>query len=300
MLDSFKMVNQEFPWFFSATAFVLGAIVGSFLNVCIYRIPAKKSIIYPGSTCGCGKPIAGYDNIPILSWFILRGKARCCKQPYSIRYPMVEALTGGLFLLAWLEHPPLKAAAIMLFASLMVCVAFIDLDTMEIPDRFTLGTAFIGFCVSIAIPQLHSFELGSFAESAAKSGFTSMIGILIGSGFILWLGLTAEAILRKDAMGFGDVKLLGGIGAFTGWQGALFALFGGAVIGTIGLLFWLAIRPLLKTKKAPSDDSEQTSDSLIGVRTPFGPMLASGALVYLLFLEEEVNEYFKLVIELIG
>lgn len=299
MLDSFLSVNREFPWFFSTTAFLFGALIGSFLNVCIYRIPAKRSIAFPGSTCACGKPIAPYDNIPILSWFILRGKARCCGQPYSIRYPLIETLTGILFLLAWLEHPPLKALAFMLFASLLICAAFIDFDTMEIPDRFSIGTAFIGFFVSIAIPQLHGYNTSSFAENATHSAIASALGILIGSGFILWLGLGAEAILRKDAMGFGDVKLLGGIGAFIGWQGAIFSLFGGAVIGTFGLLVWLIIRPFLKTKKTKPKDSEE-SESLVGLKTPFGPMLASGALVYCLFLEKEVNEYFQLVADLLG
>ncbi|MCH6255134.1 prepilin peptidase [Puniceicoccaceae bacterium K14] len=295
MLENLQTVNQEFPWFFQITIFIFGSIVGSFLNVCIYRIPAKKSVVYPGSTCGCGKAIAPYDNIPILSWFILRGKARCCGQSYSIRYPLVEALTGILFLLAWLEYPPLKAGAIMFFASLLICAAFIDFDTMEIPDRFSLGTAFLGFCVSIGVPQLHGYASGSFADDAIHSAITSILGILIGSGFILWLGLTAEAILRKDAMGFGDVKLLGGIGAFIGWQGAIFSLFGGAVIGTIGLLTWVLVKPFLKQNK--TDEPEETQ-SLVGQRTPFGPMLASGALVHTLFLEKEVNDYFQLVIDL--
>lgn len=302
MLENLQAINEEFPWFFQVMIFLFGAIVGSFLNVCIYRIPAKKSIIHPGSTCSCGTKIAAYDNIPILSWFILRGRARCCQQPYSIRYPMVEALTGSLFLIAWLEFAPLKAACIMIFISLLVCASFIDWDTMEIPDRFSIGTAFVGILCSVFIPSLHGQDTGIFSLSSTRSLFDSILGLLIGSGFILWLALSAEVVLRKEAMGFGDVKLLGGIGAFVGWQGAIFALFGGAVIGTIALLVYLAIKPLLKNKKEPTpseDDDNPEANKIVGMRTPFGPMLAAGSLAYLLFLEKEVDTYFELVRDLL-
>ena len=101
MLSELNYINQEFPAFTRGAVFIFGALVGSFLNVCIYRIPAGKSIVSPGSACACGQPIKWFDNIPILSWFILRGRARCCNAPYSFRYPFVEALTACLFLAAW-------------------------------------------------------------------------------------------------------------------------------------------------------------------------------------------------------
>tara|TARA_B110000037_G_scaffold83344_1_gene99096 strand:- start:1482 stop:2378 length:897 start_codon:yes stop_codon:yes gene_type:complete len=295
LIQDFQTVNAEFPWFFQVMIFIFGAIVGSFLNVCIYRIPAKKSIVHPGSTCSCGKKIAAYDNIPILSWFILRGRARCCKQPYSIRYPMVEALTGALFLFAWIELPAAKAACIMFFISLMVCASFIDWDTMEIPDRFSIGTAFFGILLSAFIPALHGHSVEPFSVACIRSFTDAITGLFIGSGLILWLALTAEVILRKEAMGFGDVKLLGAIGAFAGWQGAVFALFGGAAIGTIALMVYLPFKLLLKKKPK----TEENENKIVGVRTPFGPMLAAGALVYLLFLETEVDKYFELVAELL-
>ncbi len=299
MLDSFKNINSEFPWFFQAMAFVFGSIVGSFLNVCIYRIPAGKSIIHPGSTCACGKKIAAYDNIPILSWLILRGRARCCKQPYSIRYPMVEALTGTLFLLAWLEFDPLKAACIMIFIAMMICASFIDWDTMEIPDRFSIGTAFVGVALSVFIPSLHGHDTGIFSLSCTRSFIDGIVGLFVGSGLILWLALTAEVILRKEAMGFGDVKLLGGIGAFAGWQGAVFALFGGAVIGTLALVICLPLKRIFGKKQEPASSDGEDSNKIVGVKTPFGPMLAAGALVYLLFLEKEVDAYFDLIKQLL-
>lgn len=286
-MDTIEFVESELPWFLPAFAFILGAIVGSFLNVCIYRIPAKKSIVSPGSTCACGTPIKWHDNIPILSWFILRGKARCCGSPYSFRYPFVEALTGFLFLAAWEAHPPIKAICIMLFASLLICGSFIDLDHMEIPDRFSIGLAVIGIAISVLAPELHDLPRSDFALASINSLFRAMIGLLVGSGTILWIALLAEVVLKKEAMGFGDVKLLGGIGAFLGWQGAIFSIFGGATLGCIGILVWTIIKKLSGRKPKGSEDA-----AVAGRHIPFGPMLSGGALLYSLFLETAVNLYF--------
>src|SRR4051812_48936722 len=123
------LVAREFPWFFPVVAFVIGACVGSFLNVVIYRVPKKESIVSPGSHCGCGQPIAWYDNIPMLSWLALRGRARCCGRPFSFRYPFVELLVAGLFLACWLRYPhPGVAVCGMVFVSGLVAATFIDLD----------------------------------------------------------------------------------------------------------------------------------------------------------------------------
>ncbi len=293
MLSELNALDQEFPAFFSAAIFILGALIGSFLNVCIYRIPAKKSIAFPGSTCACGAPIKWFDNIPILSWFILRGKARCCNAPYSIRYPFVELLTACLFLAAWLQHPHAKAACLLVFIPLMISAAFIDFDHMEIPDRFSYGAALSGVVLSVFVPSLHGIVEPNSLVAGTKGLFESLIGIMIGSGLILWIALAAETILRKEAMGFGDVKLLGGIGAFAGWEGAVFALFGGAVIGTLGFILWLIAKatvPSLRAKKGSDED-----DRIVGKQMPFGPMLVAGALVYLLLLEKEVDQYFELI-----
>lgn len=299
MLSDFQAIDQEFPAFFASAIFVLGALIGSFLNVCIYRIPANKSIIHPGSTCACGKAIKWYDNIPILSWFILRGKARCCKAPYSFRYPFIELLTAALFLAAWLQHPHTKAACLLLFISLMICAAFIDFDHMEIPNRFSYGAALFGTILSVTVPSLHGISDVAPMVAPIKGFFEAIIGIMIGSGLILWIALGSEAILRKEAMGFGDVKLLGGIGAFAGWQGAVFALFGGAVIGTVGLLLWLIAKALIPSLRRKATSEEEQEEGLIGKHMPFGPMLAAGGLLYLLLLEEEVDQYFDIVAQLI-
>ncbi|MDQ8203370.1 prepilin peptidase [Pelagicoccus sp. SDUM812003] len=295
MLESLKFLQAELPWFPYLSAFVFGAIVGSFLNVCIYRIPAGKSLVHPGSTCACGKPIAWHDNIPILSWFILRGKARCCGRPYSFRYPMIELLTGLLFLAAWNAHQdaPLKALCIMLLVSMLVCGSFIDFDIMEIPNRFSVGLAIIGFAISVFIPSLHLSTNQTYAAPPLFSAVESGMGVLIGSGVILWIALIAETILRKEAMGFGDVKLLGGIGAFLGWQGAVFSIFGGALLGLIGVVAWKLAGAIASKNKSKEEESE-----LFGRHIPFGPMLSSGALLYTLLLENQVDAYFRQVTSL--
>ena len=286
-MDTLQFLEDELSWFLPVSAFILGALIGSFLNVCIYRIPAGKSIISPGSTCSCGKPIKAYDNIPILSWFILRGKARCCGSNYSFRYPFIEALTGAFFLAAWFAHSPLKALCIMLFASMLICASFIDFDHMEIPDRFSIGLTVVGFAISVLIPELHDFSREDFARSSIKAALDSILGIMVGSGTILWIALIAETILKKEAMGFGDVKLLGGIGAFLGWQGAIFSIFGGATLGCIGIVIWSIIKKL-----RPTESSEE-EDALLGRQIPFGPMLAGGALLFTLLLEERILRYFE-------
>jgi leader peptidase (prepilin peptidase)/N-methyltransferase len=201
-----------FPWFFPAVAGVFGAMVGSFLNVCIYRIPAGQSIVTPGSHCACGKPIAWYDNIPVLSWFILRGKARCCGRPYSFRYAFVELLTAALFLACWLLFPPAKAVCGMVFVSVLVAATFIDLDHMVIPDVFTIGAGLLGVLLSFILPALHGQHGGIFVVDSLRSGTAAMQGLLIGSGLVLWIALLAEMALKKEAMGFGDVKFVGMIG----------------------------------------------------------------------------------------
>lgn len=242
----FQALSQAFPWLFPGIAFVLGACVGSFLNVVIYRVPAGKSVVTPGSHCACGQPIHWYDNIPIFSWIILRGHARCCGRGFSIRYPAIELLTGVLFAVCWTHFPPAVAVCGFIFVSALIGATFIDLDHMIIPDVFTLGLAVVGLVLSVALPALHRQQSDLFAISSLRSGVISLQGLLIGSGLVLWIALLAEAVLRKEAMGFGDVKFVGAIGAFCGWKGAVFSIFGGALVGTIWFIcaaIWQRLRP---------------------------------------------------------
>jgi leader peptidase (prepilin peptidase)/N-methyltransferase len=290
MIETYAAFNEQFPWLFRIFAFVFGTIVGSFLNVCIYRIPEERSVVSPGSACSCGQAIVWYDNIPILSWILLRGRARCCGGYFSVRYPLIELLTGVLFFLCWLFFTPWVALAGMVFCSILVCATFIDLDHMIIPDRFTIGGAVVGVVLAFLVPGLHGFDSGIALLDSMRSGLAAIIGLLVGSAVVLWIALLAEIVLKKEAMGFGDVKFLGAIGAFTGWEGALFSVFGGAVLGTIGLGIILLVRPLFRIKKAEGPKEE--ADVALGRMVPFGPMLAMGGLLYFLFFSGWVDAYF--------
>jgi leader peptidase (prepilin peptidase)/N-methyltransferase len=288
--------SAAFPWFFPAVVFIFGACIGSFLNVVIYRLPAEKSVVTPGSHCACGKAISWYDNVPILSWFILRGRARCCGRPYSFRYPFVELLTASAFLACWLHFPLGKAICGMLFMSVLICALFIDLDHFIIPDVFTIGAGVVGVILSFAVPALHDQANGLFLVDNMRSGINSLQGLLIGSGVVLWIAVLAESILKKEAMGFGDVKFVGAIGAFCGWQGALFSIFGGALVGTV----WFAVALLwqkLSGRPAPVAPKSETPEGEaaplgFGVHVPFGPMLAIAGALYFLFFSPWVTAWF--------
>ncbi len=283
MLENIELAASNMPWLFSAFFFVFGACVGSFLNVCIYRIPEGKSIISPPSHCKCGAKIKWYDNIPILSWFILKGRARCCYEPFSFRYPFVETLCAVVFACIWNFFPMAQAFAYMFFFALMVVVSFIDIDCMELPDLLTVGGCVAGVVVSFLVPQIHvkdAMEGAPFLFYAIKSALISVIGIAVSTGFLYWFRLLAEYVFKREAMGEGDVVLIGCIGAFCGWQGAIFAIFGGSLIGSlimIPIIIWFRI--FVRRKK-------------IMETIPYGPWLAIGAAVYL-FVQKYVDFYFE-------
>jgi leader peptidase (prepilin peptidase)/N-methyltransferase len=296
---AFAEVAAAFPWFFPAVAFVFGACIGSFLNVVIHRLPKNESIVTPASHCACGAPIRWHDNLPVLSWLALRGRARCCGRAFSIRYPFVELLTALLFLACGLLFPPAKAVCGMVLLSALVCATFIDLDHMVIPDVFTLGLGVAGLLLSILVPALHGQHEGFFAVDSLRSGVASLQGLLVGSGLVLWIALLAEAVLKKEAMGFGDVKFVGAIGAFCGWQGAVFAMFGGAVVGTVWFAFalvWqkIAGKPAPVAPRAETPEGEPTALAF-GAHVPFGPMLAIAGGLHFLFFHGWVAAWFSQV-----
>ncbi len=292
MPASLTEIAAAFPWFFPTVAFLLGACVGSFLNVVICRLPKEESIVTPGSHCGCGQPIRWHDNIPILSWLVLRGRARCCGRAFSARDPAVELLTAALFVICWLKFPPLVAVAGWIFVSALIAATFIDLDHFIIPDVFTLGLGVVGVLLSVTIPALHGQHSDFFVAGSLRAGVASVQGLLIGSGLVLWIALLAEAVLKKEAMGFGDVKFVGAIGAFCGWQGAVFAIFGGAVVGTA----WFAVAwawQKISGKEAPVAPPTETPEGEpaplgFGAHVPFGPMLAIAGGLYFLFFRAPV------------
>lgn len=295
-MESYHEVSASLPWFFPLFAAVVGACIGSFLNVCIYRIPKNESVVSPRSHCGCGQPIAWHDNIPILSWLLLRGRARCCGRPFSFRYPAVELLTAVLFLSCWLLFPPGKAVAGAVLCVIVICALFIDLDHMIIPDVFTVGGGVVGLLLSLLLPSLHGQSHEFFAVASLRAGKEALLGLTVGSGLVLWIALWAEAILKKEAMGFGDVKFLGALGAFVGWKGALFGMFGGAMLGCVWFVaayLWQKATGRTAPVALPAETPEGQPAALgFGVHVPFGPMLGVAALIYFFGAHRWVDSYF--------
>jgi leader peptidase (prepilin peptidase)/N-methyltransferase len=297
-MRSFEEISRIVPpWFFPVWVGLVGACVGSFLNVCIYRIPKEESVVRPRSHCGCGKLIAWYDNIPILSWIILRGRARCCGRPFSFRYPAIEFLTAALFVVCWLQFSPAKAVAGMVLCAIVVCALFIDLDHMIIPDVFTIGGAAAGLFLSIALPALHGQTHDLFLISSIRSVQQSVLGLFVGSALVLWIALFAEAILKKEAMGFGDVKFLGALGAFVGWKGAVFGMFGGAMLGCAWFIVATLVQKITGKKAAAGLRAEnpdgQPTELGLGAHVPFGPMLGVAALIYFFGAHQWIDAYFN-------
>ncbi len=209
--------------------FFLGACWGSFLNVCIYRIPEELSVVKPRSRCPvCLKMIAWYDNIPMLSWLLLRGRCRACKTGISPRYFLVELLTAVLFLLVWLRYGFAAVTPIywlMVFG--LVLATFIDFDHFIIPDRVSIGGMLLGPVLSVLAPSLHGEEAWWPALLA------SLIGLAAGYGSLRVVGIVGTWLFKKDAMGLGDVKLLGALGAFLGWQAVIFVILVSSLLGSV-------------------------------------------------------------------
>lgn len=285
--------------------FILGACVGSFLNVCIHRIPQKISIVWPRSRCPqCSTVIAWRDNIPLISWLVLRGACRHCRARIAFHYFIVELLTAFLFLMCWAFLPMPIAVVGMLFISWMLVIALIDARTFTIPDGLVLSGCCAGFLASIVFPEIQGYSLTSSMGSWVMfyAGVSSLAGILLASGFTLWLMIIFEKVLRREAMGLGDATLLGCIGAFCGIEGALFALFSGSVLGTIVLLPLMLVERITGRKFTPRmhpdaldnpDEDALAEDLKFGIAIPFGPWLAVGAVIYFLFMREAVYAYLE-------
>jgi leader peptidase (prepilin peptidase)/N-methyltransferase len=243
------------PGFPGIALALFGLLIGSFLNVCIYRLPLRQSIVWPASRCtGCGHQLAWFDNIPVLSYLALRGRCRSCLAPISLRYPIIEALTGAVFVwhLSVFGLTPLLAVRLA-FACALVVLSFIDLDHQLLLDVITLPGIAIGFLCSLVLPP---------------GPLQSLAGILLGGG-LLWAIAEAWFRLRKvEAMGFGDVKMLAMIGAFLG---AKLVIVTFVLASFIGGLVGVA---LIATRRADR-----------ATRVPFGTMLAFAALVASLYGE---------------
>lgn len=251
---------------FYLVLFVFGALIGSFLNVCIYRMPRNQSVVWPASRCpSCNNPVKSYDNIPIFSYYVLlRGRCRSCKQKISARYPLVETLNAFFYLLVfWRFGLGWSSAIYCIFCSAMIVITFIDYDFQIIPDRITLPGIPIGFLTgSFLLPD-------PFLRAAALGFKSSLTGAVSGFSFFSLVAFLSIKILKKEGMGGGDIKMMAMVGAFLGWKAVLLTTFLGSLFGSIigiGLMVFKG----------------REKGSLI----PFGPFLALGALVSLFFGQE--------------
>lgn len=202
------------------TAAVFGSIVGSFLNVCIYRLPVGRSVVWPASACPhCERPLSWYENIPIASFLALRARCRTCHASISWRYPLVEALTAAMFgYLYWSLGPSVLLASRLIFGSALIVLFAIDLEHHLLPNVITLPGIVIGFAFSI------------FAEPGWLS---SLIGVVVGGGVLFGIAEAYYRLRHEDGLGMGDVKMLAMIGAFVGWQLMLVTLVLASVAGSI-------------------------------------------------------------------
>ena len=241
------MTDNVPPAFLVAVAAAFGAIVGSFLNVCIYRLPLGKSIVWPASACpACARELSWYENIPVFSYLVLRGRCRTCAAPISVRYPLIEALTAAMFAGAWWYYgPSVLLASRLIFGCALIVLFAIDLEHHLLPDVITLPGIVIGF--------LFSF----FAEPRWES---SLIGAFVGGGVLYGVGEAYYRVRHEEGLGMGDVKMLAMIGAFLGWKLTLVTLMMASLSGSvIGLL-------LIVTKRGD-----------MKYALPFGTFLALGA-----------------------
>jgi leader peptidase (prepilin peptidase)/N-methyltransferase len=244
---------------------MFGLCIGSFLNVCIYRLPSSMSIVNPSrSICPkCNSTISFYDNIPVFSYLWLKGRCRHCQAPISLRYPLVELMTGIIAVdIFFMYGPTLEGAIYFIFISSLLVITFIDIDHKIIPDVISLPGIPIGLAASFALPAM-TFK-------------TALLGMLAG-GVSLWIvAWSYSLITRKEGMGGGDIKLLAMIGAFIGWKGVIFTIFAASVAGTfVGITIMLVKGKNLK------------------FAIPFGPFLSIGAMSYLFFGEKILSWYFQ-------
>lgn len=242
-----------------AAFFLFGLIFGSFLNVCIYRMPRDLSVVQPRSACpACQTPIAAYDNIPVLSWLVLRGRCRACKTPISFRYAAVELLTGILFAVAWLESMDSISLAVKgcAFSFLLIGLIFTDAETKLLPDLLTWPGLAAGLLFSLLVkldgPADVLFARWGSLDWRWTSFANSLMGAIFGAGFILGVALLYEAARNVEGMGMGDVKLMGMIGAFIGVKLTLLVLLLGSLIGSLfgGALMLTVWRRRLARRRA--------------------------------------------------
>jgi len=279
MHDPFLMVITLFTG-------IIGACIGSFLNVCIYRIPRDESVVAPRSHCPhCERLIPWYLNLPVLSWLMLRGRCRFCGKPITPRYILVELLTAALFLALLFQQdgfPHLLGMQTLtdgwltpvyiVFTGGLILGTFVDFEHQIIPDSVTVGGIVAGLLLSPLVPAMHGTTVWYLSLAYAA------LGAAVGFGLLWLVGFFGEKAFKKEAMGFGDVKLMGAVGAFLGWKAVLFTLVTASFLGSVVGLTLIALR----------------RTQLQG-RIPFGPYLSLAALVWIFWGPLLVQAYFHLL-----
>jgi leader peptidase (prepilin peptidase)/N-methyltransferase len=241
---------------------LFGLVVGSFLNVCIYRIPLGKSVVFPGSTCPqCGIPIRPYDNIPLISWLLLRGKCRACGKPVSIQYPIVELLTAAAFVACgWYWHFASPTFVNTLLLCVVIILIFVDYHHRILPNILTLPGIAAGILLSPLQSESYysdviSLKVAAMLRPADPQSILpwtgSVLGAIIGGGILLMVGVGYEKLRKRQGLGMGDVKMMAMVGAFLGWRLALLTIFAGSLLGTLVGIFLMLFRHMnLQTKLA--------------------------------------------------
>ena len=288
MLSSFEAVTglPDFVGYIFVAS--IGAVVGSFLNVVIHRVPNEQSIVFPNSACPkCQTPIKPYDNIPVLSWLILGGKCRACKAPISMRYPAVELLTAMVFALIYWQigFTPFLPVC-LIFAAALISLSFIDAEHMILPNVITYPLLVFALVVRVVYPLV--FDANYFGDttywpatyfSGQPAWLISLIGAifgaLVGGGFLWLVGKVWEITRGVEAMGLGDVKLMLGVGTLLGWRMTMLSIFLAAFVGAV-------VGVALITKQKDKDFQTQI---------PFGVFLGPGSLISLLFGEQMIRWY---------
>ncbi len=293
LFSSFELLTSLPEYFAYIFIFIFGAMIGSFLNVVIHRVPLEESIVFPNSACPkCSEPIKFYDNIPIISWLFLGGKCRKCKNPISSRYPAIEFLTALSFVLVYWQigfNPFLPIAIV--FVSTMIALIFIDAENMILPNVITYPLLVFSLVVRIIYPLLFDSSLIQDLEhyplsllSEYPAWLVSLIGAILGAVFgggSLWLvGAIWKKLRGVDAMGLGDVKMMFAVGALLGWRLTFLSIFLGAFSGAV-------IGMILISRQKDKDMQTQI---------PFGIFLGIGSILALLFGEQIISWYFEMFV----
>lgn len=286
------IMNFDYFCIFGLVSFAFGACIASFLNVCIWRLPREESVVRPASHCpNCNAPIRWYQNIPVLSYIALGGKCANCRKPISMRYAVVELLGGALFAMAYLQwampamlgsepamalKPVMSLSAVLaswVVISGLILGSFIDLDHFYLPDRVTIGGMLLGVPASVLIPELQ------LERTWLDALCWSVAGLAFGFFFLWGMGWLFSKLFKKDALGFGDVKLMGAVGAFFGPTAVLFALIVSSIVGSV-----VGIALIVRGK------------AKLGGFTavPYGPFIAVATLVWMFWGPQLVSFYIRM------